>query len=864
MELTPLLLLNTPFAKNNAQQPITLDDDDWLSSNHASCSYRSPAGSSHRIYPLSSSSLMLYDSSYGKTKQEIDDDDDIYMYSVPPQSFPTSHPSLSDEEDLTARFNYVGTSADDGTGMFSSATSVDWKPPFDDVYAYEGPHSHRMLPPSMPPLIHQETKEEDLPEGVLSISLLKHQRIALAWMLSKENSSHCPGGILADDQLFSFQLGLGKTISTISLIQKERVQQSNFMSADSDSKNSVPLDLDDDDIVMAMDKKEPSDSLDHELCSSLSGSAFNNMAKNVKVEPRKKARVGSASISRTTKPTELAKYDVVVTTYTIVGQEVPKQDSDDDMEPNIDEKYGICPDFAARKKRKLSKQTKKKAIKKKKLSSSDADLGGGPLARVRWFRVVLDEAQTIKNHHTKSARACCGLKAKRRWCLSGTPMQNTIDDLYSYFRFLKYEPYSSFSLFRSMIKGPISRGSSQGYKKLQTVLKIILLRRTKETLLDGEPIIKVPPKTIELKKINFTQEERYFYLALEEGSREKFKVASIEMAKQLPREIVMNLLKEHRNNGMESRTGPKEPPENAVITTCRHIFCYECAQESLSEEEVCPVCKQKLCSELLFSRPVLRLCISDELESYATAAGDSSAAAAAAADSSVVVAAAADSSAVVAASAADSSAAAAAASAADSSAAAAAADESSSICEASYISSKIKGAVDTLKSIFNTHGPADSDTPKAIVFSQWTGMLNVLELSLNSNFINFRRLDGSMSLDDREEAVQEFKADPEVRVMLMSLKAGNLGLNMIAASHVIMLDPWWNPYAEDQAVDRAHRIGQTRPVTVTRFTVNGTVEDRILALQAKKREMVESAFGEKSGGISTRLTVEDLGYLFNI
>lgn len=67
--------------------------------------------------------------------------------------------------------------------------------------------------------------------------------------------------------------------------------------------------------------------------------------------------------------------------------------------------------------------------------------------------------------------------------------------------------------------------------------------------------------------------------------------------------------------------------------------------------------------------------------------------------------------------------------------------------------------------------------------------------------------------------------------MLMSLKAGNLGLNMVAACHVIMLDPWWNPYAEDQAVDRAHRIGQTRPVTVSRFTVKDTVEDRILALQ---------------------------------
>ncbi|KAL6844539.1 hypothetical protein ACP4OV_026212 [Aristida adscensionis] len=120
-----------------------------------------------------------------------------------------------------------------------------------------------------------------------------------------------------------------------------------------------------------------------------------------------------------------------------------------------------------------------------------------------------------------------------------------------------------------------------------------------------------------------------------------------------------------------------------------------------------------------------------------------------------------------------------------------------------------------------------------------------------------------MSLNKREKAVKEFNTDPEVRVMLMSLKAGNLGLNMVAACYVIMLDPWWNPYAEDQAVDRAHRIGQTRPVTVFCLTIMDTVEDRILALQDKKREIVESAFGEnKSGGSATRLTVEDLRYLF--
>uniref|UniRef100_A0A0A9DFL5 Helicase C-terminal domain-containing protein n=1 Tax=Arundo donax TaxID=35708 RepID=A0A0A9DFL5_ARUDO len=144
-------------------------------------------------------------------------------------------------------------------------------------------------------------------------------------------------------------------------------------------------------------------------------------------------------------------------------------------------------------------------------------------------------------------------------------------------------------------------------------------------------------------------------------------------------------------------------------------------------------------------------------------------------------------------------------------------------------------------------------------------MLDLLELSLSNNHIQFRRLDGRMSLSIGDRAVKEFNTAPEVRVMLMSLKAGNLGLNMVAACHVIMLDPWWNPYAEDQAVDRAHRIGQTRPVTVSRLTIKDTVEDRILALQEKKREMVQSAFGEdKSSGNATRLTVEDHRYLFMV
>ncbi|GBG85170.1 hypothetical protein CBR_g39735 [Chara braunii] len=152
---------------------------------------------------------------------------------------------------------------------------------------------------------------------------------------------------------------------------------------------------------------------------------------------------------------------------------------------------------------------------------------------------------------------------------------------------------------------------------------------------------------------------------------------------------------------------------------------------------------------------------------------------------------------------------------------------------------------------------------KALVFSQWTSMLDLLEVHLKERGLNFRRLDGTMSVAARDRAVMEFKTQPEVTVMLMSLKAASLGLNLVAACHVLLTDIWWNPTTEDQAIDRSHRIGQLRPVNVSRFTVKNTIEDRILALQEKKRQMVASAFGETCQSAErSRLTLEDLHFLF--
>src|SRR6185369_14060053 len=122
-----------------------------------------------------------------------------------------------------------------------------------------------------------------------------------------------------------------------------------------------------------------------------------------------------------------------------------------------------------------------------------------------------------------------------------------------------------------------------------------------------------------------------------------------------------------------------------------------------------------------------------------------------------------------------------------------------------------------------------ADGHKALVFSQWTSLLDLIEPHLRDASIDFVRLDGSTR--DRGEVVGRFQDAAGPPVMLVSLKAGGTGLNLTAADHVFLMDPWWNPAVEDQAADRAHRIGQERPVIVYRLVAEETVEEKILALQ---------------------------------
>jgi SNF2 family DNA or RNA helicase len=143
---------------------------------------------------------------------------------------------------------------------------------------------------------------------------------------------------------------------------------------------------------------------------------------------------------------------------------------------------------------------------------------------------------------------------------------------------------------------------------------------------------------------------------------------------------------------------------------------------------------------------------------------------------------------------------------------------------------------------------------RALVFSQWTSFLDLVEPALRAAAIEFSRLDGSTR--DRGAVVARFQDPGGPPVLLVSLRAGGTGLDLTAADHVYLLDPWWNPAVEDQAADRAHRIGQERPVLIARLVSQDTVEEQILTLQSRKRALAEAAL-DGAGGAAA-ITRDDL------
>jgi superfamily II DNA or RNA helicase len=333
-----------------------------------------------------------------------------------------------------------------------------------------------------------------------------------------------------------------------------------------------------------------------------------------------------------------------------------------------------------------------------------------------WDTVVLDEAQAIKNPESQVARAAFRLEARFRVALSGTPVENRLDELWSLFHFANRGLLGGRSDFKERYADPIARGDDGAAARLRARIRPFLLRRRKR---DVAP--ELPPRTDVVLHCELDDRERAIYDAVRAATRQE------------------------------------------VLDRLAHGGSVLAALEALLR------LRQAACHPALLP--------GQQAES----------------------------------------------------------------------SAKVDMLVESL-------GVIAAEDGKALVFSQWTSLLDLIEPHLRSADIAFTRLDGSTR--DRAGVVASFQDPAGPPVLLISLKAGGTGLNLTAADHVFLCDPWWNPAAEDQAADRAHRIGQDRPVLVYRMVSKDTVEERILALQTSKRALADAALGEADRAAS--LTRDDL------
>ena len=673
----------------------------------------------------------------------------------------------------------------------------------------------------------EEEEDDGTVEG-LKVKLLPHQVDGVAWMRDKEagvkkkNGVLPKGGILADD------MGLGKTIQSIALLlTNPRPSHSSTTSMTNDKALSANVGKSTLVVApLALIKQWEAEIKNRVLDS-------HNLRVCVHHGPQ-----------RTKRFEDLKKCDVVITTYQILVSE-----------------HG---------------------------SSSERE--DGPKAGcfgVHWYRVILDEAHTIKNRNAKATQACYALKAEYRWCLTGTPMQNNLDELQSLIRFLRIKPYNDLSIWKDQITRPMSQGrGGVAMKRLQFYLKAFMKRRTKDVLKQegalnpgGKPSkegqsngFKITARRVESVLADFSPEERRFYDRLEQRTDksleqmmggEKMNYASalvlllrLRQACNHPQLLGGSMAKDKDALTVGQGLGSQTPRKSKVIEneidemadllgglSVKTKQCDVC-QIELSKDEIsagsirCTECDEDLAmqkgqrkskkhktlrssaggeAEQPKSRvPRKRNVILDdsededdgdwivpEHERYTSNLGkaggsdDENAEVGGESlasydtdteDDSQVKLSKSKRSGVISNNTTDDK--------SDESSDESSneegysAGELSSDSEPSVASITTSAKIQHLLKILHR----ESATHKFIVFSQFTTMLDLIEPFLQRDNLVFTRYDGSMRNDHREASLERLRNNSKCRILLCSLKCGSLGLNFTAASRVVILEPFWNPF----------------------------------------------------------------------
>ncbi|KAF8064022.1 SNF2 family DNA-dependent ATPase [Lyophyllum atratum] len=808
--------------------------------------------------------------------------------------------------------------------------------------------------------------QKDLIPG-MEVRLLSHQAIGVAWMLAKEESSD-KGGILADD------MGLGKTVQMIATMVKNQPRM------DDEHRTTliiVPA-------ALLQQWKEEVETKTNEVFS-------------VHLHHGK---------DKLKKLSQIKNYEVIVTTYQTLNQDfnIPK-----DVDPSEEAEW--------------------------------LQDNGGILARAKFYRAIADEAQFIRNRGTRSSISLAHIKAKYRWMLTGTPVTNTLADIYGLLRFGRFRPWNDWTAFDEHIAKMQSEDAPLAGSRAQAILKPILLRRTKDSKLEGEPILQLPPKSIELVKLQFSEEERDLYDSFEkrtkirlnkfirertlvqnhaavlvmilrlrqlcchpnlilsqtdgyedptllvgsDGDRELGRARKI-MGGTWVAEVKQRSLTRRRASELLDFSDEADTPESSCpvcqeflmndsgrVLACTHEICFDCLldlqhapiahngifgegneKENIAAEKEyetgaakgyrpCPTCKKmndlnpdKIfkssafeptdeeltnharatrrakvrkvpnrdvrmrspspektfeerglddsdddlpdISTLLEKRPAKRqkrnqVLDSDEDDDEMTdlTMGKVSAPLddvkmGSRSDSEIEFLDPRDKK-----------------------------PNGASSSRNSSMSPKAKGKTPAKRprkgvsdgpseAVIATWRRGDDDMEpsakmlalidllqeweatgdKTIIYSQWTSMLDLLDILFTRHGIQSLRFDGKMDRHQRDAVLSTFKRPGGPKVILISTKCGSVGLNLVSANRIINMDLSWNYAAESQAYDRVHRIGQEKDVFVKRLVVENTIEERMLLLQDVKVGLAEAALGEGTGAKLHKLSVKDIKYLFGM
>lgn len=341
--------------------------------------------------------------------------------------------------------------------------------------------------------------------------------------------------------------------------------------------------------------------------------------------------------------------------------------------------------------------------------------------------IVADEAQYIKNNNTQNAKTIKEIKAETKYALTGTPIENSLAELWSIFDFIMPGYLFSYKKFKELYETPIIKDNDQeAMKKLKRLINPFVLRRTKK-----EVLTELPDKTVTVLNSQMTEEQKEIYMAY------------LAKAKK-------NVEDEIKENGIEK----SQIKILALLTRLRQICCHPS----------------------LF------------IDNYKGESG------------------------------------------------------------------KLNQCLEILRDAINSDH-------KTLLFSGYTSMFDIIEKELKKQNIKYLKLTGQTKVSERMDLVDEFNKNDEIKVFLISLKAGGTGLNLTSADMVIHYDPWWNLSAENQATDRTYRIGQKRNVQVYKLITKDSIEEKIYELQKRKETLIDTMLSTKQTFIN-KLSKEEILSLF--